>query len=73
MTRTALSCKKLDIEKVDYNEIDYAVRVKVTVNIITIKGFNFAVLKVRGFLNGDLSQWFKFRGFGILRCTCSHR
>ena len=24
----------------------------------TVKGFNFAVLKVRGFHNSDLSRWF---------------
>ena len=24
----------------------------------TVKGFNFAVLKFRGFLDGDLSRWF---------------
>ena len=34
----------------------------ITSNLIrcyTVKGFNFAVLKVRGFLDGDLSRWFK--------------
>ena len=28
----------------------------------TVKGFNFVVLKFRGFLDGDLSRWFNFRG-----------
>ena len=41
MTRIALSCKKLDIEKVDHNEIDYAVTVKVTVNVIITSKFKY--------------------------------
>ena len=39
----------------------------------TVKGFNFAVLKFRDFLDGDLSRWFKFRGIWLLKCTCNNR
>ena len=35
----------------------------------TVKGFNFAVQKFRGFGNGYLSRWFYFRGFRIFKIT----
>ena len=33
---------------------------------LTVKGFNFTVLKFRGFLNGDLSRGFNFADFEFL-------